>query len=202
MIDEKREIILSEGVPVEVIDPAGTITPTLALVGRSSRQSNAIITLEAHRRGHFLPEINIDSGDHVHNTVTDERYLVIGLLRELIMNEVAASIAHMVLCNTKLTVSSLTETVNDRGDIVTENLVTVNGLDVFVQALNASLKQETPGMFVDAEYLISAPAVDINPLDRVVVESGVRQIPLKVVHLDYITYPGTVLIQACTETRA
>lgn len=201
MIDTKRDIILSEGVPVEVTDLAGTVVPTMALLGRASRQSNAIITLEAHRRGIFLPEIEVDSGDHVLNVVTSERYLVIGNLRELINNDVAAIITHMLLCNTKLTVSSIQETVNGRGDIVKTDVIKTDGLDVFVQSLNATMREQTPGLFVDAEYLIYSPAMDVQTLDKVTVTAGARKIPLKVVHLDYITYPGVVLVQACTETR-
>lgn len=201
MIQDKRDIILSEGVPVEVTDLAGNTVPTIALLGRASRQSNAIITLEAHRRGNFLPEIEVDSGDLVHNTIANENYLVVGQFKELIHSEVAAIVAHMVLCNTKLTVSSIGETVNERGDIVQVDLIKTDGLDVFVQYLNSSVRQQMPGLFLEAEYLIYAPAIDVELLDKVSLTAGARNLPLKVVHLDYITYPGVVLVQACTETR-
>jgi hypothetical protein len=201
MIEEKRAIILSEGTPVEVVGTTGTAIPTVALIGRSSRQSNAIITLEAHRRGHFLPEIAVTSGDYVNNLSTGEKYLVVGLLQELLLNEVAALVTHMVLCNSKMTVSSLTETVNERGDIVQSDVVTTNGLDCFVEALSSAMKEQNPGLFVDAEYRIFAASVDINTMDKVVLMAGARPIPLKVVHMDYLTYPGTVILHACTETR-
>lgn len=200
MID-KRDIILSEGVPVELTDMGGNNVQTIALLGRANKQFNSTVSLESHRRAQFLPDIEVDSGDIVLNTVTNERYIIVAAYNELIQAAVAAVIGHAILCNTKLTVSRMVEVVNARGDIVKTDTVQYEDIDVFTQAMTSEMRQQNPGLYVDAEFIIYAPAIDINSLDKISLLAGTRSTTLKVVDRDYISYPGLVLIQACTETR-
>jgi hypothetical protein len=201
MIEEKRDIILTEGVPVDIVDFDGTVTPTLAIIGRASRQSSAVITLEAHRRGIFLPEIDLRSGSVVISTVTNERYLAVGLMKEQIGTEIASIISHMMLCNTKMSLSTLAQTVNSRGDVVKGDVAKYTDLDVFTQAISSELRQQNAGLLHDAEYLIYAPEIEASLLDKLTLTVGTRKTPLKVVNVDYVTYPGITLVQACSETR-
>lgn len=201
MSSEKRDIILSEGVPVEVSDLSGTVVNTIALLGRSNRQFSTMVSLEAHRRGHFIPDISVDSGDSVLNTVTGDRYVVAASYREIYQQLEISIVTHLVLCNTKLTVTIFSEVVNARGDIKKTEVVKYDNVDVFTQSVTQSLRQENPGLYVDSEYVIHAPAIDVKTLDKVTLTAGTRKTPLKVVDTDYITFPGMVIIQACSETR-
>lgn len=200
-MSEKRDIILSEGSPVELVRLDGSVIPTIALIGRASRQSSTMETLEAHRRAHFIPELSVDSGETIHDLTTNDKFIVVAVYKEHFESEVIAVITHNVLCNTKLTLTTLTETVSSRGDIVKTEVVKFDGMDVFTQAATTQMKQQNPGIFVDTEYMVYAPAIDVSTLDKLTLTVGTRKTPLKVVHADYITFPGLVVIQACSETR-
>lgn len=202
MIEEKRQIIETEGVPVEVRKMDGTVIQATCLIGRANRSNNSsTLTLEAHRRGQFLPEVPVESGDTVFHTLIGERYIVIANMDEIMGGQLAANITHMAICNTKITVSGITETVSPRGDVKKVDTVKHADLDVYTVAANATLQQQNPGLLHDAEYMIYAPGVDISLLDKVALTVGARAIPLKVTHVDYISYPGMALIQVCSETR-
>jgi hypothetical protein len=202
MIEEKRQIILSEGVPVELRKADGTTTDVTALIGRANRTANSsTLTLEAHRRAHFLPDVPVQSGDTVLHTLIGERYIVIADMDEVIDGQLAAHVVHMVICNTKVTISGITETVTPRGDIKKVDIVKAANLDAYTQAMSADLLQQNPGLFSDVEYVIYAPGIDITVLDKVSLSVGARQIPLKVTNVDYLSYPGLALIQVCSETR-
>lgn len=201
MIDTKMAIILSEGAPVDIISPAGITVSTTALLGRASKQFNNTVSLETHRRGQFLPSEVIDSGYVVKNTVTDDYCLVVARYPEVIQNQKASEICHMFVCNCTINISSLEETADDRGKVSVVPVSKVSGQRAYVQALTADLKQYDAGLHPDAEYRIFAPYNNVTLLDKLTVLIGSKSIPLKVVHLDYLTYEGIITIQVCSETR-
>ncbi len=202
MIQGKRKIILKEGVPVEVISVlGGEVQTTIALVGRASKQFNNTASLESHRRGHFLPEITVDSGYIIHNLVTDDYYVVVSTYDEVIENQKAATVAHMVRSNGVIDVSGEVEVADENGNIKKLAQIKYADLRVYAQGITFDLMQYQLGFFADSKFILYAPGVDINILDRIVFKVGGRQIPLKVTTTDYISYPGLVLIQVHAETR-
>ena len=67
---EKRKIILTEGIPIEITDTNNNKTNSIGLIGRASKQFMNSLSLEENRRGYFLPETKLDNGYLVHNKVT------------------------------------------------------------------------------------------------------------------------------------
>ncbi|WP_426455299.1 hypothetical protein ACP26L_36390 (plasmid) [Paenibacillus sp. S-38] len=202
MIDIKRDIILTEGTEMEIIPVSGTPSLTTALVGRASKQFDSSVSLETHRRGQFLPEAAVKTGDVLRHTVASESYLVISTLNEIIQNEVAAIVAHMFICNSAITVSGVTETLTPRGDVKKVDAVKFADLICYSSSKSARLHQKDPGVLIENDYTIYAPATTpISTLDKLRLTAGTTAVPLKVIDTDYITYPGLVVIEACVETR-
>lgn len=116
--DEKRQLILDEGVPVEVHDHIGTLLHTTkALIGKATRQSMSEVSHEAHRKAHFIPELNIRNGLIVTNTVTQDKYLTLANMVEVYGTELVSTISRMVETNSSITVTGYVETADENGDI-------------------------------------------------------------------------------------
>lgn len=202
MIDTKRDIILSEGSEVVVSQVTGVPVTTLMLIGRATKQFNSAVSLEAHRRAQFLPEIDVRPGSIVDHTAFGEKYIVVGTMVEILQGMKACVAAHMFTCNAKIAVSGITETLTAKGDVKKEDTVKFTNLDCHAQASRAAMQQKDPGIFIENEYLIYAPATTpITSLDKLKLTANGMTIPLKVVDTDYFTYPGLVEIQVCSETR-
>lgn len=202
MIDIKRDIILSEGVPVLIKTGDADPVPTTILIGRASKQFNSTVSIESNRRGQFLPEVPVQSGSLVLNELVNEKYLVVASMPEILQGEVAATITHMFTCNATITVSGVVETLNDRGDLKKETVVKFANLDCHAESNRSSLQQKDPGYFVDCEFLVYAPVTaPISSLDKLILTSAEETRALKVVNTDYLTYNGLVEIQLSSETR-
>ena len=202
MIREKHRIINRQGVSVEVISPSNVITPTKALVGRATKQFNSTLALEHFRRGYFLPSITVDGGYLVHNLIANEYYLTVAMYPEIINGQLASNVSHMVVCNSTLDImGDDIETADDRGNITKTPQVKVTDLRVYTQAASGDLKLYETGLHPETEYVIFAPGMVIAPLDRVTLKDTVQTIPLKVIHTDYTSYPGVVVLQMKSETR-
>lgn len=200
MIDDKRDIIISEGVSVEVygIDYA---VSTVAIIGRASTSTSTLIALESHRRANFLPEVPLPCGSTVYNNVTKERYVIISTFDEVLENEKAATVCIMYLCNAELTVSSVVEDADENGNITLIEVEKYKNVPVHITQVNAELRQMDPGLSPDAEYVIYMTGYDLDILDKFVVRKGSRELALKVLSCDYFVFDGAVQIQAATETR-
>ena len=202
MIGTKRSIILSEGATVSITSPAGLSINTTALIGRANKQFNNTVSLETHRRCQLLPEIAVDSGYIVGNPITGEDYLVVATYPEIIQNAKAAEICHMFVCNCLFNLVGMVETADDRGRTTTQPVNKLTNQQAYIQSLTADLKQYETGLHPDAEYRIFAPFNDASPLDKISVLSSSLSIPVKIVHIDYLTYSGIAVLQVCSETRA
>ncbi len=201
MIEEKQDIILSEGVPVLVTDLSGTVISTKALVGRASKQFDNTVSLEINRRAQFLPNIGVVNGCTIANVVTGEKYLIIATMPEVIAGGVASVICHLYLCNEIINVSGLTKTADDDGNITTVPVAKYTDTAVYIQPLTADLKAYDPGLHPDANFRIFAPLSSVDLLDTVTVSSNSNAPTMKVVSVDFISFEGIVIIQTRTETR-
>lgn len=201
--EEKRQLILDEGVPVEVHDHTGALLyTTKALVGKATRQSMSEISHEAHRKAHFIPELDIRNGLIVTNLVTLDKYITLANMVEAYGNEVVTVISRMTETNAVITVTGLVETADENGDIFKGDVVKVADLPAFVEVITGELRQFQPGLHPNSEYVIYCSAMDFEALDKVVITKGSREIKVKVDYVDYLTYEGAVLLQVCSETRA
>lgn len=205
MIGEaKREIILSEGVPVDVLDYTGAVLfSTNALVGKATKQFFSEISLEYHRTAQFVPELDIRNGLIVNNKVTNEFYLVMAHLKEVVGSEHIATVTRLVECNARVRISSFGETADDDGNITKTEIVKADNLCVYVEKVRADLKQFKPGLYENVEYNIYAPAIsNVSVLDRVVLDMNGVSVPFKIESVDYTTFVGVMILGVCTETRS
>jgi len=201
MIETKRKIILSEGVPVSITDRTGNVVDTKALIGRANKQFDNTVSLETHRRGQFLPDVVVDSGFIVANSTSLEEYLTIAVYPEVVRGQLVSRVSHMFVCNCTVDIRGIVETATPSGQIKRQDVVKMAGQKAYVQALSGDLKQYEAGLHEDAEYRVFAPVTDVSLLDKLIIHFDSFVIPLKIVHLNFLTYSGIVVIQACSETR-
>lgn len=202
MKDVKRQIILDEGTPVELIDSTGAVVETTkALVGRATKTSQAEISLEAHRQGQFIPEVSVSNGHLVRNIPTDTYYLILASLDEVAQGEKIATITRMVECNSALTLERIEETADDNGNIKKATVTVADNLRVYVESGRAVLEQKMPGLQPDVEYRVYAPLLDVKLLDKISLLINGKSVPFKVDATDYISFEGVVIIDVRTETR-
>ena len=200
--EEKRQLILDEGVPVEVSNHTGQLLfSTKAIIGKATKQALSEISHEYHRKAHFVPELAIDNGLIVKNSVSGDNYITLATMTEAYGSEVVTKIARMALTNSLMTVTGFIETADENGDITKGEAVKAANLPVYVEVLVTELKQYQPGQLTDAEYVIYCPVMDYNVLDKVVIKQGGRSISVKIQYADYLTYEGLVLLHVKTETR-
>ncbi|MGA4519202.1 hypothetical protein ACPA0F_18250 [Solibacillus silvestris] len=200
--EEKRQLILDEGVPVEVTDYTGRLLfSTKAIIGKATKQALSEISHEYHRKAHFIPEVAVDNGLVVKNLVTGDNYITMATMTEAYGNEIVTKISRMALTNAFMTVTGLTETADENGDITKGEAVKAANLPVYVEILNAELKQYQPGQQTDAEYVVYCPVMDYAVLDKVVINQGGRNIKVKMQYADFLTFEGLALLHVKTETR-
>lgn len=202
MIEEKRQIILDMGVPVQVKQTDGTLLhETKSLIGKATKQFFSEISLEYHRKGIFVPEVTVSNGVFVDNMVTNETYLVVATMPELIMSEVGSTIARLIECNSKVTIKGISETADQYGNITTEPVTKADLMPVHVEAITAELRQYDPGLHPNVQYRIYSPSIDLDVLDTVSLSVNGKTQKFKVEALDYISFQGIVLIDIASETR-
>lgn len=202
MKDIKRQIILNEGTPVEVIDSTGVvIESTTALVGKANKVSYAEISLEAHRQGQFIPEVQVGNGNLVRSVVTDTFYLVLASMDEIVQAEKIATICRMLECNSGMTLERIEETADDNGNIKKSPVKVADNLRVYVESGKATIEQKNPGLHPEVEFRVYAPLIDIHLLDKITLNINGNQVPFKVDAVDYVSFAGVVIADVCTETR-
>ncbi len=201
MYEIKQQIILSEGIPVTLNNPDSSVVETTALLGRAVKQFNSMISLEAHRRALCLPDTNFQNGTVIVNGVTNETFLTVATFNEVINNTIACIVGYLLTCNSNIDVYGVNRVANEFGDIVNEKSLKISDLHIFTQTMTSNLKQQDSGIFLDTEFLIYAPYFELETLDRVVLKKENRNVDLKVIHVDSISYDGVIVIQACTDTR-
>lgn len=201
MLKEKQKLIKRYGISVTVTSMAGAAQETVCLFGRATKQFNNTISLEYHRRAHFLPSVPIESGCLIHLNASNEDYIVIATFDEILDGLVASSIAHMFKCNASVTISADKMTADNRGNLKSVSVVKYENLKVYCQAVTHDLLEKKPGLFEEVEYLLYVPDIDVSSLNRVTLNLGGRQVPLKVKSVDYASYPGLACISVASETR-
>lgn len=199
--EEKRQIIMDEGSPVNVYDATGLLLyQTSALVGRATKQYMSDVSLESYRSGQFLPELAIENGLLVERLLTGETFLTIAGLPEVIGNEKTAYVSRMVVCNTEVKVESLEETADDNGNVFTAPVVKTQ-VKGYVQPVTSELIQYKPGLYENAEYLLYVPYIELKNLDKVVLQINGRDESFKVETFDDVSFPGVAVVSICSETR-
>lgn len=202
MVNEKERIIKKLGINAEVRYPDGSTKEVKCLIGRASTIFNSMLSLEAHRKGDFLIADNVGGGCIVTNSLTGETYLVVATYTATFKDIILSRLAHMLLCNAKITVKRDERIADDNGNVKTLPVDVVSDLDIYVKVVDQQMRQYEPGLHVDAEYIIFSPAINVEPLDKILLTGyDSKPIPLKIVSYDNLTYPGISCIQVKAETR-
>lgn len=202
MVNDKRDIILSYGVPVVVYDPIEDEKfETRALLGKATRQFFSDISLEYYRTAQFLPELPVRNGQLIGNLVNGETYLILATFSEVVDDVQLAMIIRSVECNSFISVKELRRIADRDGNITSKEVTVLEGIPVYMEALKVGLEQYDAGMFPNNVYRIYAPNIPSKLLDRVYVRVENEEIPLKVVHVDKLKFRGVTVLDVSTETR-
>jgi hypothetical protein len=200
--NEKEKVIKKLGLLATINYLDGTTKQTKCLMSKASTQFNSMLSLEAHRKGDFIYSDNVQGGCIIRNDVNNEEYLVVGTYLPVFKDMVLSTTCHMVFINALLTVSRDSKKADTNGNVKVVPVDVYPNMKVFIQAVDANLRQTDAGILDDAEYLVYASKMDLNLLDKLALTtSDGKTISLKAVHLDPYTYDGVVVIQAKTETR-
>ncbi|MEC0276810.1 hypothetical protein [Peribacillus frigoritolerans] len=199
---EKRQIILSEGQPVEVFDTSGLfLFKTNAIIGRATKTGQTEVSFEAHRKIQIIPDYDVPNGVTIKVITSKETFLAIATMVETYKGEKLATSIRMVETNANVTVTGTSETADENGNVFSAPVTKADNQPIHIQTVNAELKQYMQGILPNVQYLIYIPAIDLELLDKVTVHSVGRNIKVKVENIDYLSFPGLALLQVSTETR-
>lgn len=202
MIETKREIILEEGVPVEIFDKdMDLLNETIALIGKATRQFFSEISLESHRQGQFFPELDIRNGLIVRNGITNENYIVVANYPEVVEQQMCTTITRMIVCNSKLTVKRMVETADRFGNIKREFEEVYSDLSIYAETLESEVVQKDPGKALEVRYKIFAPGIEIKVEDQIQINVGGKEILFKLMGYDPLSFEGLTLLEVVSETR-
>ena len=202
MIEIKRDIIQEEGVPVSILNKdMDLIEDTVALIGRATKQFVGEISLESHRQGQFLPELDIRNGLIVRNEIANEDYIIVANYPEILERQKCVTIARMLVCNSKMTVRRLVEDADIHGNIKREFKDIYKDLSIYAETLESKVTQKDPGKIMEVSYKIFAPGIEIETEDQIQIVVGGKEIPFKLTGYDPLTFGGLTLIEVVSETR-
>lgn len=196
----KSQIIKSEGVEVRVTPLGGTMYTTRALFGRATRQSNTMLSLETTKKAQFSPENEVGGGAIIRNVQTDEFFIVIADMKEVIRGSVVSTVCQMYNVNCQVSVRLETISADENGNKSTIFVPMLNSVG-HIEYLSTELRSLGMGISKDAEYRVYVPEYNANILDKLVITVGPELLRLRVVSIDFVTYSGVTVIEACTETR-
>jgi len=196
---EKRKIILTEGIPIEITDTNNNKTNSIGLIGRASKQFMNSLSLEENRRGYFLPETKLDNGYLVHNKVTGENYLCIAVYPETYKNSVLSIVTHMFVCNCVININSVQDIWDDYGNKTTQLVKKCENELCYIQQVSTELRQTDPGIHKDAQFIIYTKFTDINLLDTI--ELVNEKVSVKVIDNITFAFKGIAKVQVKLETR-
>lgn len=199
--NERAKLIQRHGVSVDVRPfNASTGTLTKALIGRASAQFNSLLSLEAHRKLHVLPDVDIKSGYLVTDTITGERFLATAEYLDMVENNVSVIAYHALVINCAISFQMEVSTADDNGNVTTL-LTDAPEIPAYIEINNMDLGQFKPGLFPEADYVVFCPFFDAGLLNRVLVKKGTQSFPVKVVGFDQLSFTGTTVLYVKTETR-
>jgi hypothetical protein len=201
----KSTIIKKYGTTVEVQkylgDQVVQTQQTKALLGRSTRTNTNLKTFEHQKEGIFLPDFDIDSGYFVINRAHNEEYLVISTHQEYDGDRKLSIVTNLMKCNHRLTVKGNTKIADSRGNLKSVFGEKYRNVPCYLEHISSQLLQYQPGLSPDTEHRIYTTALNVELTDQVVVSMGGMELVLKVTALDYMTFPGLLVIEVAKDIR-
>lgn len=204
MVKEKQQIIESEGVTVNIFDISLLLgldksewspsAVTKALIGKASKGNNTSLSLEAYRKGIFLPGSNIKNGNIVENTVNGDYYIVIASSDEIIDSEIASIHVLMLKCNAVIDIVGEEETADDVGNIFRKPIFKVSDLSVYVQSDKLDVAQYKPGLYLDNRYTLYLPFLPLSMSDKIILKTIQPNLTLKIEGIDSLSYENLLVV--------
>jgi len=202
MVEDKRDIIIEEGVPVKVKDSLNNVLyDSSALISRATKQFYAEVSLESHRMGQFLPEVRVGNGMIIENMVSDEVCIVVANYPEIINKQLCANIARMIVCNSTLVIKEFKEEADKYGNIKKTPIDKYPPLPVYAFMLDSTLESKSPGLFHEVIYKIYCPYIDVTVEDTVFLEEVNGFTNYRVIGINNLTFKGMTVLEVVTETR-
>lgn len=194
----KSTIIKKYGTPVQVkrlIDPE--IKETKVLLGRGSTTRGNPETLENIKSGQFLPNFGIEIGDFVENKQHDEVYVIQSSHKEYDGPKTLSVVTVMRKCNHSFSIRRNVEEADSRGNIKIIPQTLYADTPCSLEHITGDLRQYEPGLSPDAKYRLYTTKIDVESTDQI----NVSGMSLKVVDVDYTTYPKLAVIQLSSDIR-
>ena len=201
MVNEKERIIKKLGISCEIKYADGTTKTSKCLVKRASALFNSIEALESHRRGDFIYSDNVTGGCIITNNISGEQFIAVGTYPEVFKDITLATVSHMLVLNAKLSLKRTVKKGTVSGEVKSTDIVVLNDIPVFIEGNKDKLRQFEMGLYPDADYAVFMPSADIDLLDKISVSVGGKVLNLKVIHVDFISYPNVTVLHLATETR-
>lgn len=205
MKNYKSVIVKKYGTPVEVHRYLGDlpirILETKAVLGRATRSNTNLKTSENQKEGIFLPRFEIDGGDFVINKVHGEDYVVVTTHQEYDGKDTLSIVANMMKCSYRMTLKGNTRVTDARGNLKSAFGEKYKDVPCYLEQISNELRQFEPGLNPDTEHRIYTTDLDIELTDQVVITEGRRELVLRVVALDYFSFPGLVVIEVAKDIR-
>lgn len=198
---EKYKIISKQGTTVTVKPPAAEPYETKVLVGRATQLSSSTISLESTRRCYFLPDIDIDNGYIVENTISGETYLSIAMYPEMYNGKILSYASIMYVCNAVVDIYSIVDTYDDYGNKTQSPETVIANAPCYIQRVSADLKRYDPGLHEDAEDVIYLQGCEAGLMDTVEITSVTPTKKVKAVDVNNYLFEGVTRLQVKSETR-
>lgn len=203
--DYKSTIIRKYGTEVEVQRYLGDMPTrsldTKVLLGRATRTNTNLKTSESQKEGIFLPDFDIDAGDFVINRNHNEDYVVVTTHQEYDGNKALSIVANLMKCNHKLTVKGNTKVADGRGNIKTTFGEKYKDVPCYLEHISSQLRQYEPGLNPETEHRIYTTDLNLELTDQIVVVFGRREMVLKVVAVDFTSFPNLAVIEVAKDIR-
>jgi hypothetical protein len=169
MANVKEKMIKKLGTPVSIIYNDGTVKDSKSLISKAGYFNNSMIAVESHRKCDFVVTDNVTSGCTIINNVTNERYLTVALFPASYKDKFLSTVYRALVLNSALTITRDVQVADDNGNVTTQSPAILSNLPVYTVTVSQDLRQYNVGLHEDAEYLIYAPNIGLDPLDRLYV---------------------------------
>lgn len=203
-MNTKAKLIKKHGSDVvlkRLVSGTFTETPTKAMIGRGNRSNTALRQLESQKEGIFYPDLDIDSGDYVHDPILNEDYVVSALYPEPFKNKVIAKIGILHKCNSFLSVKGQKKVADTRGNLKVQFVDVCADIPCYMEEVTNELRQYQAGLHPDTEYMVYSPAVDAAETDQILLKIRGVDEQFKAVAKDFVTIPNLLILQVARDVR-